>query len=344
MWPSDPVTLSARVSWEICTGVSRDMQNNDGRGTKLREASNIAEKAAEIYRAAALSRTLHTLRSQDFQIADISGTTVSAIVYGSGMVSGAGREIYDEIMDGRNEDLCPMCQHTEISELDHVLPKRAFPALCVAPDNLVGTCDYCNSKKSDITAEDARKVLLHPNFENVSTECWLKAEVIPGSPGSLRYFVAAPPHWDAVFTDRVRHQFGFLDLATRYSSKANQNLGGMRQNFAKQLEKKQALGLRTYLEELASSHRAADLNGWAAVAYSTWAADDDFCQGSFQAGPAPRTKAGEHGMENFKITWMQNGHRRESVVRYSAKAAGDYASYKRAEDGVSDVRIVRDKR
>ncbi|WP_319347832.1 HNH endonuclease [Streptomyces sp. NY05-11A] len=337
------MTLSARVSWEICTGGSRDTQKNDGLGTKLRAAAKIAEKAADIYRAAALSRTLHTLKSQDFQVAGIPGTTVSDIVYDSGMVSGAGREIYDEVMDGRDEDLCPMCRHTEVSELDHVLPKKAFPALCVAPDNLVGTCDYCNSKKSDITTEVARKVLLHPNFENVSMERWLKAEVTPGSPGVLRYFVAAPPHWDAMLADRVRHQFGFLDLATRYSSKANHTLGGMRQHFAKQLEKNRASGLRIYLEDLASSHRADDLNGWAGVAYSAWAADDAFCQGSFKAEPAPRAEVSEHGMENFKITWMQDGLRRESVVRYSAKAAGDYASYKRAEEGVSDVRIIRSR-
>ncbi|MEH0397648.1 hypothetical protein QA789_18695 [Streptomyces sp. B21-088] len=341
MWPSDAVTLSARVSWEICTGVSRDTQKNAGLGTKLRAAATIAEKAAETYRNAALSRTMHTLKSQDFQVAGITGSTVSEIVYDSGMVSGAGRQIYDQVMDGRDEDLCPTCRHTEISELDHVLPKKAFPALCVAPDNLVGTCDYCNSKKSNITTEVAGRVLLHPNFENVSTERWLKAEVSAGSPGVLRYFVAAPPHWDAVFADRVRHQFGFLNLATRYSSKANQTLGGMRQHFTKQLEKSHEAGLRIYLEDLASSHRADDLNGWAGVAYSAWAADDDFCQGSFNAESGPRAQVNDHGMENFKITWMQGGLRRESVVRYSAKAAGDYASYKRAEAGVSDVRIVR---
>ncbi|MFD7555508.1 HNH endonuclease signature motif containing protein [Streptomyces sp. NPDC059835] len=341
MWPSDPVKLSARVSWEICTGVSRDTQKNDGLGSKLRAAADIAEKTAETYRAAALSRNLHTLRSENFQVAGIPGPTVSGIVYESGMVSGAGRVIYDQVMDGRDVDLCPMCKHTEVSELDHVLPKKAFPALCVAPDNLVGTCDYCNSKKSDITAKDARKVLLHPNFEDVSTVRWLKAEVTPGSPGVLRYFVAAPPHWDAVFTDRVRHQFGFLDLATRYSSKANHTLGGMRQLFAEQLEKNHAFGLQLYLEQLASSHRADDLNGWAGVAYSAWAADDAFCQGSFATERVPRTEVSKHGMGNFKITWLQDDLRRESVVSYSTTAVGDYAGYKRAEEGVSDVRIVQ---
>ncbi|MFF0143529.1 HNH endonuclease [Streptomyces sp. NPDC005227] len=341
MWPSVPVALGARVSWEICTGASRDTRNNDGLGTRLRDAADAAESAAVKYGAAARSRTLHTLAPQDFQVEGLSGSTVSDIVYGSGMVNGAGRDIYDAVMDGRDEELCPMCRHTEISELDHVLPKKAFPALCVAPDNLVGTCDYCNSKKSDITTEDPRKVLLHPHFENTASERWLQAEVTPGSRGVLRYFVAAPSHWDAVFADRVCHQFAFMDLATRYGSKANQTLSGMRGHLTEQLAKNHADGLRAYLADLAASHRAHDLNGWAGVAYGAWAADDAFCHGSFTAGPDRRIRAGVSTRGDLKITWMQGGLRHESVVRYDAKSAGDYAGYKRAEPGVSDVRIVR---
>ncbi|MFB7784076.1 HNH endonuclease [Streptomyces vinaceus] len=239
------------------------------------------EKAAQTFQVAALSRTLHDLRSEDFQVAGIPGTEVSDTVYDTGMTSGPGREIYDEIMDGRDEDLCPMCRHTEVTELDHVLPKKAFPALCVAPDNLVGVCEFCNGIKGDITATDARKVLLHPHFESAATERWLEAAAVPGEAGILRYFVTAPSHWEAEFADRVRYQFNFLKLSMRYSSKANQTLAGMRQHLANQLESNRAAGLRAHLESLASSHRADDPNGWAGVAYSAWAADDAFCQGSF---------------------------------------------------------------
>ncbi|WP_327303036.1 HNH endonuclease signature motif containing protein [Streptomyces sp. NBC_01298] len=239
------------------------------------------EKAAQTFRAAALSCTLHDLRSEDFQVAGIPGAEVSDTVYGTGMTDGPGREIYDEIMDGRDEDLCPMCRHTEVTELDHVLPKKAFPALCVTPDNLVGVCEFCNGKKGDITATDDRKVLLHPLFESAAREPWLKAEAVPGGAGVLRYFVTAPPRWEAVFADRVRYQFDFLKLGMRYSSKANHTLAGMRQHFADQLEASHAPGLRLHLESLAFSHRADDPNGWAGVAYSAWAADDAFCQGAF---------------------------------------------------------------
>ncbi|MFB7830102.1 HNH endonuclease [Streptomyces sp. NPDC056056] len=335
--------MSARASWDICTGASRDTQNNEGLGSKLREAGKTAEIAAKTYRAAATESTLHTLKSSDFQISGISGQKVSSIVYESGMRGGAGRAIWEAVMDGRDVDLCPMCRHTEVSELDHVLPKKAFPALCVAPDNLVGICDYCNSKKSDITSEDASKVLLHPHFESASKERWLAAEVIPGSIGALRYFVRSPSCWEDVFTDRVNNQFEFLDLATRYGSRSQNTLGGMRKVFTEQLKKNGPTGLRAFLKSLASSHHANDSNGWEAVAYDAWAENDDFCHGSFNGKTIPKTGANQLHMENYRITWLKDGCRHESAVCYSAAAAGDYAPLKRAEEGVSDVRIILDK-
>ncbi|MFJ2627615.1 hypothetical protein ACIO6T_30505 [Streptomyces sp. NPDC087532] len=45
-------------------------------------------------------------------------------------------------------------------------------------------------------------------------------------------------------------------------------------------------------------------------------------------------------MDSVKITWVQDGNRRESAVTYSPTAAEDYKGYKEAQDGVSDVRIV----
>ncbi|MFB7472565.1 HNH endonuclease [Kitasatospora sp. NPDC056184] len=332
--------MSARASWDICTGVSRDTVNNQQLGSKLRDAAPAVEEAAETYRAAALTSTLHTLKAQDFQITGVPSGKVSDIVYESGMRGGPGRVIYEAVMEGRDEDLCPMCRHSDVSELDHVLPKKAFPALCVAPDNLVGICEFCNSKKGDFTSDDARRVLLHPHFENVSTGAWLAAKVIPGTKGALKYSVDPPPHWGPVLADRVRNQFKFMEMATRYGSRAQQTLSGMRQMFDTQLKKSGATGLRVYLKDLAASHQANDLNGWAGVAYDAWAENDDFCRGSFNGTGIPAARGRNLGLPSYKITWVQNNCRQTSAVCYSAAAVGDYADLKRAKEGVSDVRIV----
>ncbi|MEU7032018.1 hypothetical protein AB0A60_35635 [Streptomyces sp. NPDC046275] len=45
-------------------------------------------------------------------------------------------------------------------------------------------------------------------------------------------------------------------------------------------------------------------------------------------------------MENFKITWVQDGEPRESTVSFSRTAAETYLPDYQARPGASDVRIV----
>ncbi|MER7512149.1 hypothetical protein ABTX82_27895 [Streptomyces lavendulae] len=286
MWHLDPPVHDPRDSWETCTSTSRDTLNNAGLGSRLRQAADVAQKAAEAYRAAAESRTLHDLDPAAFKIDGIPDRTVSGIVYESGMRDGPGRAIYDELMDTPEDDLCPLCRHSLATELDHVMPKADYPALCVAPQNLVPVCGICNRTKNSRAPREADKVLLHPYFDRAGHANWLDASAIPGSQGRLMYHVTAPPVWDSVFADRVAHHFAFFDLATRYGSRANNILTGMRLLFAEQLADTGPAGLRVHLEKLARSHFAHDLNSWAAVAYRAWAADDAFCEGSFAATPS----------------------------------------------------------
>ncbi|MFF3060147.1 hypothetical protein [Streptomyces sp. NPDC057909] len=285
MWTLDPPSHSARDSWETCTRLSRDTKDNENLGTKLRTAASAAQTAADAFRVAAESHTLHALNPADFKIEGIADNRVTAIAYVSGMTKGPGRMIYDALMAAPEDELCPMCKHSDVSELDHVMPKADYPALCVAPQNLVPVCGICNHTKSSQASTEASKVLLHPYFEPTGTARWLHAAVTPNSHGRLKYFVTAPSHWNRVFADRVQYQFDFLNLGKRYSSKANQTLRGMRHFLTRQLQSTDPAGLRIHLEDLAASHLHNDLNDWKGVAYRSWAADDAFCEGSFAVTP-----------------------------------------------------------
>ncbi|MDH6544953.1 hypothetical protein [Streptomyces sp. SPB4] len=283
MWPLDPPPFSARSSWEACTKLSRDTAGNEGLGTKLRAAAGAAEVAAEVFRAAAQSRTLHELKGHSFKIDGIPDKRVADIVYVSGMTKGPGRDIYDALMDAPEYDLCPLCRHSDVTQLDHVMPKATYPALCVAPENLVPICGFCNHTKNDRASADAEDVLLHPYFEHTDTVNWLDAELATSAldAGRLTYFVNPPSDWDRTLTARVRRQFDFLELGRRYSVKANQRLRENHHHLVEQLKYGGMDAVRAHLTDMATSHLAAELNGWAGVAYRTWAADDDFCQGLF---------------------------------------------------------------
>lgn len=285
MWRLDAPSLSARESWQTCTSVSRDTEKNQNIGTRLRGAIGVVETAAAAFRVAVESGKLHDLAAADFKIEGIADDRVKDIVYTSGMTKGAGRAIYDALMTAPEDELCPLCMHSDVSELDHVMPKDRYPALCVAPENLVPVCGICNHRKSNIASSEAGEVLLHPYFENADAVSWLQATVIPGGQGRLKYAVSEHSEWDPIFTARVHHQFKFLHLSKRYSSKANQILRGMRKFLADYLDSKGPEGIRAHLEHLAASHLTADPNGWLGVAYRSWAADPPFCSGSFQQAP-----------------------------------------------------------
>ncbi|MFD0374546.1 hypothetical protein [Streptomyces sp. NPDC127112] len=283
MWPLDPPTVSARSSWETCTSKSRDTVANGNLGTSLREAAGAADEAAAAFRVAACAGTLHKLKEENFKIEGICDKQVADIVYGSGMTKGPGRDIYDALMDAPEDELCPLCRHSDVTQLDHVMPKATYPALCVAPENLVPVCGFCNHTKNDRAPEAAEDVLLHPYFEHTGTASWLDAELATSAldAGRLMYFVNPPPDWGSTLAARVRRQFDFLELGRRYSVKANQTLRGIHHHLVRQLKAGGQGAVRTHLTDMATSHLAADPNSWTGVAYRTWAANDDFCEGRF---------------------------------------------------------------
>ncbi|OEJ22482.1 HNH endonuclease [Streptomyces subrutilus] len=283
MWPLNPPTVSARSSWETCTSKSRDTAANGNLGASLREAADAAEEAATTLRIAAQARTLHNLKAENFKIEGIPDKRVADIVYGSGMTKGPGRDIYDALMDAPEDELCPLCRHSDVTQLDHVMPKAAYPALCVAPENLVPVCGICNHIKNDRAAADAEDVLLHPYFEHTDTVNWLDATLATSAldAGRLTYFVNPPPGWGGTLTARVRRQFDLLELGRRYSIKANQTLRGIHHHLVRQLKSGGRAAVSTHLRDMAASHLVADPNSWTGVAYRTWGANDDFCEGRF---------------------------------------------------------------
>ena len=139
-----------------------------------------------------------------------------------------GRVVYDQIMAAAVNGRCPMCGHRQVASLDHYLAKALFPALSVAPTNLVPTCSDCNKRNLDTAPESPREVLLHPYFDDVESEPWLVAAVRQTAPPSVEFSVAAPVAWPSVLAERVMHQFESLHLATLYASQAADELTNIR--------------------------------------------------------------------------------------------------------------------
>ncbi|MFF3058315.1 hypothetical protein [Streptomyces sp. NPDC057909] len=169
---------------------------------------------------------------------------------------------------------CPLCGIGQVHTLDHHAPKTLFPLLALAPLNLVPACGICNQGKSSklpiLTSEED----LHPYFDDLGTERWLFANVIPEA-GVAVYAAKPPAFWSATKQSRIRHHFDGHDLAHRYAKEAAWLMSCRRRTDLRTFESAGRDGLREALQADAASHGDHDLNGWDtallhALAESEW--------------------------------------------------------------------------
>jgi hypothetical protein len=189
--------------------------------------------------------------------------------------------IYNELIAAPAQGRCPLCGQREVTTLDHHLPKAHYPALVVAPLNLVPSCSDCSKAKLDNIPQEAVDITLYPYFDNIDGRRWLTAEVIETRPAALRFCVQPPNEWRAVLKQRVRNHFRMLGLAKLYASEASEELLNIRHQLV-QLDT--AVGMKSVrleLEARALSCACARRNGWRTAAYETWAASDWLCDGGF---------------------------------------------------------------
>ncbi|WP_148043025.1 HNH endonuclease [Methylocystis hirsuta] len=191
------------------------------------------------------------------------------------------RDIYDEIFCSSPQGRCPLCGQRPVATLDHHLPKAHYPALAVAPLNLLPACSDCNKTKLASRPTRAEEVGLHPYYDDLGNEFWLKAQVIERRPTALRFSVAAPASWNVVLTARVENHFRTLGLASLYASEAAEELINIRHQLIKLRALDTANAVRDELERRAQSCALGRPNGWRAAAYRAWQASNWFCEGGF---------------------------------------------------------------
>lgn len=279
MWPLDPPALSARDSYDTCVRGTRDVQ----RRGQLLTAGGSVEAAGERFRQAARQWTLHELDSQEFTVPGIAPGDLVRWAYDNGMVgSKDGRAVYEQILGAAPDERCPLCGHGVVRTLDHFLPKRMFPALCVDPLNLVPACADCNHVKGERLPVDAETTPLHPYLDRVDEDPWLDAQVTHSSPVWLDFFVSPPSSWAHVLIERTRYHFTLFGLATLFAVQANRTVNSIRRQLTAMLDAGGKDTVRAYLTDEAETRLADRLNGWEGVTYRALARDDAFCSGAFE--------------------------------------------------------------
>ncbi|MFJ8608102.1 HNH endonuclease [Streptomyces sp. NPDC093675] len=261
----------------------RGTRNGQRRGLLL-AAGDVVEAAGERFRLSARRGAVFELRSAEFAVPGMSAGDAVRWVYENGMVGTRdGRVVYERIMGAPSDERCPLCGHGTVRTLDHFLPKKMFPALCVDPLNLVPACADCNHAKGEGVPSDAETTPLHPYLDRIDHDPWLEARVVDSSPLWLEFFINPPPQWDPVLIARTRYHFALFGLAKLFAVQANRTVSSIRRQLADLLSAGGKDVVRAYLREEANTRLADRLNGWEGVTYRALARDEAFCSGAFSS-------------------------------------------------------------
>ncbi|MET7889990.1 hypothetical protein [Streptomyces mirabilis] len=240
---------TARDTYRVCISRIRDGVVQQ----RLAALEDDAVDAAASFDRAVRATSLHALDPMVFAPGDQEDHNELLKNYTQRMakVGTPGRPIYDELRTAPPR--CPLCDHREVTTLDHHLPKSAFALLSVAPTNLVPACSDCNKMKNDTAPGCAEEETIHPYFDNLGDVQWLSAQVIEQAPAFLRFWVNTPPTWADLLAARVRYHFDVFGLAALYGAQASTLLAGIRGAVRRQLETGGAEAVCAFLEDLAGS-------------------------------------------------------------------------------------------
>jgi hypothetical protein len=278
MWSLERPEHTAHATFVACISKVRDPALKG----RLQSVTQAIVDASTAFDEAAGRQALHEI-IRDAIVGGIITTKEMEKVYTRRMAkSGApGRLIYDEIFGSPPQGRCPLCVQRPVATLDHHLPKAHYPALAVAPLNLVPCCTDCNKAKLAAIPHTAEAVSLHPYYDDIDDEIWLVARVLETRPAAVRFRVVTPARWDAVLAARVENHFRTLGLAALYASEAAEELVNIRHQL---IEMHDVAGMEQVREELQNRAASCSLgrrNGWRAATYSAWAGSEWFCKGGF---------------------------------------------------------------
>ncbi|SEG69194.1 HNH endonuclease [Bosea lathyri] len=274
----DPPNRTARESFVACVSRVRDA----GLRARLDGVENAIAASSAAFEIAAVAQSLHQIARHTMVGGTVSRAEMEAVYVQRMAKKGApGRAIYEELISAPAHGRCPICAQRSVTTLDHHLPKAHYPALAVAPLNLVPSCSDCNKAKLAGYPRTAIDVTLHPYFDDVDAGRWLFAEVVQTRPTALRFYANAPAALGAPLTDRLSNHFVTFDLGRLYAAEAAEELLNVRHQLAMLHDAGGADDVRAHLEGEAESRRRGRRNGWRTATYEAWAHSDWFCGGGF---------------------------------------------------------------
>ena len=241
-------------------------------------------KSAEVdYTTKAPRTELYTIATHNSINGNVTSEEMKK-VYSNWMVGATspGRYIYDKWRASAPNNICPLCAQRTTENLEHHLPKSKYPIYSVVPVNIFPICSSCNKIKLDAISNSPETDHIHPYFDNVDDELWLKGEVIETKPASIRFYTVKPDNWDDIKYGRINNHFKLFELEKLYASHSATELTNNIFRINKLFESGGILSVKNFLEDSWLSMRDANINSWQTATYEALYNSNWYQEGGFK--------------------------------------------------------------
>lgn len=268
-------TLNHEVIYRAC---AEQTQSAADRAILL-EMTQRAVAAGVVYRASGVQGRLDTVTSINL---DAQERALLSELYDRRMPQhrGSGRAAYDELKS--SAPLCPYCSIGEVYELDHFLPKSAFPELNVCPVNLIPICHPCNHIKLEARPLAEDQYFLHPYFDVLPNVRWLFASLAIASGGPILKFNVSLDDQYGALARRLKYHFHELELDRRFKTLAATVLVELEAEIAEHLGVLNASGMAEHFRELGNRSFSRHGNSLETAAYFAASESEEYCSGSYK--------------------------------------------------------------
>jgi 5-methylcytosine-specific restriction endonuclease McrA len=270
-------TISAEIVFTSCVGV---VQSSTLR-QKFINCSPLITQAETEFEQKNIDGTVHTIQREKLVNGNVDFSEFVKLYTGRMVGNSVGRVYYDMLILAAKNGLCPLCSHRDVSTLDHYLPKTLYPRLAVVPLNLIPACKDCNTGKLSSYPTSPQTQTLHPYFDNIENDEWLKVIVNKTNPISVSYFVERATGWSDLLYDRVQEHFKSFGLKVLYATQAGRELAGIKHQLQNSFNHLGTQGVQNLLVESATSRAMESRNSWQSALYLGLSNDYWFCSSGF---------------------------------------------------------------
>ena len=189
----------------------------------LLNIQNDIESQFDIYSGKFRDKKLYEITSLAFSEEE-KESLINLYQYRSAII----QKIKGAILDSQEitiNNTCQYCTLSEVSTLDHIIPKKSFPEFSVNPLNLFPCCAKCNSKKSNLWIKNDKHLFLNLYLDELPNKKYLIADFdFKDNIPMVTFSLGNPENIDNRTYEIIESHFSRLDLLRRMRERSNEKI------------------------------------------------------------------------------------------------------------------------